>query len=274
MAWLLAQEHQRFRLLQQNEASDWADIMPRSGFVLYTNALWYRVKLLYRLPDAATTLENFNHLFHPFSGDLAEYRRARLLAQYARRNAHNRSLFLSFVNFSFFGDEGDVFGNLLCVLLGLADARATRRTLRALEVARVAEPYPIRVVCTPIHEESILWRPYMSRHRQNFAWQYHNGGVWPFVGAFRALALAASGKAAYARTELHKVARANALGGWGFNEWLHGETLIPSGMRGQSWNAASFLVAEHAIRTGNAGPFAAEPTPRHPGKPHKRKDLP
>ena len=35
--WLLAQEHQRFFLLQQNEASDWADIMPRSGYVLYTN---------------------------------------------------------------------------------------------------------------------------------------------------------------------------------------------------------------------------------------------
>ena len=44
--WLLAQEHQRFYLLQQNEASDWADIMPRSGFVLYTNALWYFVKRL------------------------------------------------------------------------------------------------------------------------------------------------------------------------------------------------------------------------------------
>ena len=42
--WLLAQEHQHFRLLQQNEASDWADIMPRSGYVLYTNALWYDVK--------------------------------------------------------------------------------------------------------------------------------------------------------------------------------------------------------------------------------------
>src|SRR3984893_13473553 len=33
--WLLAQEHQRFFLLQQNEASDWADIMPRSWVVLY-----------------------------------------------------------------------------------------------------------------------------------------------------------------------------------------------------------------------------------------------
>src|SRR5690606_15394992 len=77
--WLLAQEHQRFHLLQQNEASDWADIMPRSGFVLYTNALWYRVKVLFNLPCAAETRANFNRLFHPFSAALPEYRRARLL---------------------------------------------------------------------------------------------------------------------------------------------------------------------------------------------------
>jgi glycogen debranching enzyme len=32
--WLRCQEHPRWRLLQQNEASDWADIMPRTGFVL------------------------------------------------------------------------------------------------------------------------------------------------------------------------------------------------------------------------------------------------
>ena len=60
-----------FFLLQQNEASDWADIMPRSGFVLYTNALWYRVKRFFDLPNAAATRENFNGLFHPFSAELA-----------------------------------------------------------------------------------------------------------------------------------------------------------------------------------------------------------
>ena len=82
LQWLGAQEHQRFFLLQQNEASDWADIMPRSGFVLYTNALWYRVKRLFGLPNAAATRANFNGLFHPFSAGLAEYRRARLLNDY------------------------------------------------------------------------------------------------------------------------------------------------------------------------------------------------
>src|SRR5882672_5109192 len=135
LQWLLAQEHQRFFLLQQNEASDWADIMPRSGFVLYTNTLWYFVKKLYDIEHAELTHENFNGLFYPFSAGIAEYRRARLLNDYALQRGRNRDLYLSFVNFSFFGEEGDVFGNVLAVLLGLADARASARTLDALTKA-------------------------------------------------------------------------------------------------------------------------------------------
>src|SRR6202000_2623397 len=103
--WLLSQEHQRFFLLQQNEASDWADIMPRSGFVLYTNALWYLVKRLYGESHAAATYQNFNGLFHPYSAGIAEYRRARLLNDFVLRKGRDRELYLSFVNFSFFGDE-------------------------------------------------------------------------------------------------------------------------------------------------------------------------
>ena len=65
LTWLQCQEHPRLQLLSQNEASDWADIMPRSGFVLYTNALWYHIKRLYGLPGRAQTMHHFNHLFFP-----------------------------------------------------------------------------------------------------------------------------------------------------------------------------------------------------------------
>jgi glycogen debranching enzyme len=248
--WLLAQEHQRFFLLQQNEASDWADIMPRSGFVLYTNALWFFVKRLYRIAHAQETHQNFNGLFHPFSATIAEYRRAQLLNDYVLRRARDRDLYLSFVNFSFFGEEGDVFGNVLAVLLGLADARATRRTLDALTMAHVSDPYPVRVVTRPIKENSSLWRPYMARHRQNHVWQYHNGGIWPMVGGFWVTALVAAGRVEQAKSELVKLARVCALRNWGFTEWLHGKTLAPRGMPGQSWNAAAFLMAEHAVAAG------------------------
>ena len=245
--WSQCQEHQRFRLLQQNEASDWADIMPRSGFVLYTNALWHLVKRLYDLPHRAETRRSANELFHPFSSRLAKYRRARLLIDYVQRDARNRGLYLSFVNFSFFGDEGDVFGNVLAILCGLTEATAARRTLDALLRARVHQPWPVRVVCVPILEASLFWRPYMSRHRQNFAWQYHNGGIWPFVGGFWVVALAEHGERPRARRELAALARVNALDNWAFPEWLHGQTAVPAGMRGQSWNAAAFLMAHHAV---------------------------
>jgi glycogen debranching enzyme len=250
--WLLAQEHQRFFLLQQNEASDWADIMPRSGFVLYTNALWYYVKKIYALGETQATRENFNGLFHPFSASLAEYRRARLLADFALQSAKRRDLYLSFVNFSFFGEEGDVFGNVLALLCGLAEPPLASAVLDGLMAERVQDPYPVRVVCEPILQEHFLWRPYMSRHQQNFAWAYHNGGIWPMVGGFWITALVQQGRHDLARNELEQLARVCAINDWEFNEWLHGESLAPSGMPRQSWNAAAFLFAEQAVREGRS----------------------
>jgi glycogen debranching enzyme len=247
LQWLLAQEHQRFFLLQQNEASDWADIMPRSGFVLYTNALWYHVKQLYGVPHARETRASFNGLFHPFSAGIAEYRRARLLNEYVLRKARDRDLYLSFVNFSFFGDEGDTFGNALALLYGLADAERATQIIRALLRHRVHDPYPVRAVIRPIRKQSALWRPYMARHRQNSAWQYHNGGIWPMVGAFWIAALCAHGRRREARSSLIQLAQSCAVDRWSFSEWLHGKSLSPRGMRGQSWNAAGFLLAYHAV---------------------------
>lgn len=246
--WLLAQEHQHFRLLQQNEASDWADIMPRSGFVLYTNALWYEVKRRFGLAHADETKHHFNHLFNPFQRDLPEYHRARLLRHYARRGRRDPGMYLSFVNLSFVGDEGDVFGNVLAVQSGLADADMAASIVQRICEARASEPWPVRVVLHPLSQEHPLWRPYMGRHQQNYLHQYHNGGIWPFVGGFWVMALAQLGLHDQANAELVKLARANAHEDWRFTEWFHGKTLAPMGMAGQSWNAAAFLMASKAVR--------------------------
>lgn len=39
----------------------------------------------------------------------------------------------------------------------------------------------------------------------------------------------------------------NQVNGWQFNEWFHGKTGEPLGMPGQSWSAAGFLLALHAM---------------------------
>jgi glycogen debranching enzyme len=158
---------------------------------------------------------------------------------------------LSFVNFSFFGEEGDVFGNVLAVLSGALNRKAARRTLDALLASRVHEPYPVRAVVEPIRKTSTLWRPYMARHRQNFVWQYHNGGIWPMVGGFFIAALARCGRKAEARAELVKLAQACERGNWAFTEWLHGRTMTARGMAGQSWNAAAYLMAERIASNGD-----------------------
>ncbi len=250
LRWLQAQEHQRFHLLQQNEASDWADIMPRSGFVLYTNALWYHVKSLFGLPQRDATHHHFNHLFHPFSRDVPEYRRARLLRHYAVRGQRDAGLYLSFVNLSFVGDEGDVFGNVLAILCGLAGHARAQQIVDALHAARASDPYPVRVTLRPITRQDPLWRGYMERHQQNHPHQYHNGGIWPFVGGFWVAALARLRRTELARTELAQLARVNRLDDWRFTEWFHGKTLAPMGMAGQSWNAAAYLLAQRAVEGG------------------------
>ncbi len=259
LQWLLAQEHQRLRLLQQNEASDWADIMPRSGYVLYSNALWYAVKQRFGLPEAEATAHHFNHLFNPLQRDLPEYHRARLLQHYARRGRRDAGLYLSFVNFATFGTEGDVFGNLLAILYGLADETMARRIVETLHKARAAEPYPIRVTLRTLSREHELWRPYMARHMQNHPHQYHNGGLWPFVGGYWVMVLAQLGSIDAAWAALEHLAEANALDGWRFTEWFHGRTLAPMGMAGQSWNAATFLLA---LQSCEAGSCAQPQAPR------------
>ena len=248
IGWLQAQEHPHFRLLQQNEASDWADIMPRSGYVLYSNALWYEVKRRFSLPAAEATHHHFNHLFHPYRRDLPEYHRARLLQHYARRGQTDPGLYLSFVNLAFAGDEGDVFGNLLAIIYGLASDSMSHGIVQSLIAANAAEPYPIRVVLHPLSRQHELWRPYMARHRQNHQHQYHNGGLWPFVGGYWVLALQRLGLHDRAWRALLQLARVNQLDDWRFTEWLHGRTLAPMGMAGQSWNAATYLLAWQALR--------------------------
>jgi hypothetical protein len=146
-----------------------------------------------------------------------------------------------------------VFGNLLAVVHGLAGDSRAHEIFEALRAAGVAEPWPVRVVTRPIERGHELWRAYMERHRQNRPHQYHNGGLWPFVGAFWVLALLQLGKTALARAELVKLARVNALDGWRFTEWFHGATLAPMGMPGQSWNAATFLVAHRAVARASSG---------------------
>ena len=162
-------------------------------------------------------------------------------------------MYLSFVNLAFAGNEGDVFGNLLAILCGAAGESKGHGIVQTIVTAHASQPYPVRVVLRPLSRTHELWRPYMGRHRQNDVHQYHNGGIWPFVGGFWVMALAQLGLHGMAQQQLAELARVNALDDWRFTEWFHGRSLAPMGMAGQSWNAATFLLARRALKNGGRG---------------------
>ena len=251
ISWLEAQEHQKFYLLEQNEASDWADIMPRSGYVLYSNVLWFWVKKLYKLKTINKTKKNFNFLFYPWQkiplSYFKETRRAKKLINYIK-NGHNKlPHYLSFVNYSFWGKETDVYANLLACLLDLPDKKLQAKIADCLQKEKNNSPLPIKTCFHPIKQNDKLWRPYMLEHKQNHPEQYHNGGIWPFISCLWPMLIHKNGGQNKAWQELKKVALANKLNNWEFNEWLHGQTGKPLGMAGQSWNAGMFLLAYHYL---------------------------
>ena len=212
---------------EQNEASDWADIMPRSGYVLYTNALWYRVKRLFDLPGADATHASFNQLLFPFGRSRPDDRRGSSWLNTHAASARRRDLYLSFLNFSFWGEEGDTFGNLLAILFGLADATMTQRVLSALEREGVHDPYPARAVCEPIARHDTAMAPL---HAIDIS-RTSTGSITT-VGSGRSSVDSGSPRwppaanAARARADLTQLAHANRLNQWEFNEWLHGRERV------------------------------------------------
>ena len=72
------------------------------------------------------------------------------------------------------------------------------------------------------------------------------------VGGFWIAALVSQGRERDARAALVQLAQACELDDWSFTEWLHGKKLSPHGMRGQSWNAAAFLMAYDRLNAHDA----------------------
>ena len=122
------------------------------------------------------------------------------------------------------------------------------------------EPYPVQAVYPVVHPNDKDWREYYRVRNINQPHHYHNGGAWPFIGGFYVAALVQAGRTAEAEHQLARLAAMNRLGRdreWEFNEWLHGLSGRPMGFGGQSWSAAMFLYACHAVEHGAPNVFYA-----------------
>lgn len=252
--WCFYQDQDNTGLIEQCEASDWADLMPSNGSVLYTNTLWYKVLSLYKFnKEKNIALNGLNTLFLPHQADIKksiflkqDIYKIKLI-NILKKALKSKPYYLNYVT-SFYGnDRCDVFGNILTVLFNIADKNRTKQIINYLIKNKISKHYPVQVLFPPINRKDFDWRDYLTHKNLNLPYQYHNGGVWPFVGCFWAMALVKVGKTDLAWQELERVAEANKVNKWQFNEWFHGKTGKPMGMPGQSWNAGTFLLAYHYL---------------------------
>lgn len=282
IAWLSAQDVTGTGLVSAAPATDWMDSsLVRFGRTLHLNVLFHwavmaaselstvvsegppvdaadlrrRIETLF-WPDRTVPPEELYrglgmHIPHPFP------HRATAEAFDAAARP-DRTHYVSHVVHAHFEERCDVLANLLAVVGGVADPRRAGRVLDLLDREDAAHPVPTRSWLVPVagHGETHMRIREVERHLDprwhNPPGAYHNGGAWPFIGGFHALACARIGRYERASALLEEVAAANAEGGtgarWRFSEWFHASTGEASGAPRQTWNAGAYLLAWHATR--------------------------
>jgi glycogen debranching enzyme len=270
LLWLRYQDSNGCGLLEVHEAADWADLLANRFNILYDNVLWYAS--LRAMAEMATALGVDGTPYDALADDV--HHKIRIVLWVGKENQDEwgpdcpghtewkhtlsqvdpvlvkRPYFLPYVAFRDFGDYCDVFGNLLAILVGVANPAQEKRILDYMHQVGIAEPYPVRVLNPVIHPGNKDWREYYRNNNLNLPDQYHNGGIWPFVGGFYVAALVKAGRMDESRMQLERLAEVNRFGvegEWEFNEWCHGRTGLPMGYPHQAWSAGMYIFAYQCV---------------------------
>ncbi|MFC1678256.1 amylo-alpha-1,6-glucosidase [Patescibacteria group bacterium] len=255
LTWLFYQDQNNCGLIEQCEASDWADLMPSNGSVLYTNVLWYKVLDLYGYKkEKGMVSDGLNNLFCPFEANEKKSKflqkdvyRVKLL-KILQNKMKPKPYYLNYVSSFYANNHCDVYGNILAILFDIADKKKSETIIKYLIRKKISHFHPVQVFFPPVQKKDDDWRDYFHHKKLNLPFGYQNGGIWPYIGGFWVIALAKLGKNKLAWSELEKLAQANRANNWQFNEWFHGKTGKPMGMPGQSWNAGTYLLAFHYLK--------------------------
>ena len=264
--WCESRDTDKSGLMESSECDDWADLLSNRGYVLFPNVLCqYALRLAAEelapfLPEEAARFAERAAQVQAAIQDVFWVKKAGTFTDntHAKTRTHMSitlrecPFFLPWVNLFEYGERFDTTGNLLAVLTGVATPEQADRILDFIQQAGLDKPFPVRVLHPAIQPGENDWRDYYKVMRLNLPDQYHNGGIWPWVGGVYVAALVKRGRIGAAREALAALAQSLRLGKeeWECNEWLHGRSGVPMGARYQAWSAGMFLYAKHAVDAG------------------------
>ena len=285
--WYSYQDVYHIGLLNIAEASDWEDLFAVRGIGLYVNVLYFMALknagiIAAELNDKESAEEYNKHAesvgthinnYLWYNGDksiighisfhfgtaserITEINNLGMENIFPKDyNSTEKSYYLPYISFRDFGNWFDSFGNLLSIISGVADEGRTEKILGLINEFNVARPYPIKAIYPAINRGEKDWRYYYEYGGLNLPNQYHNGGIWPFLGGFYVAALVKAGRYAEAGNALRSLAELNKKGitnAWEFNEWFHGKSGEPRGMAEQAWSAGMYIYAYECVKQKKA----------------------
>lgn len=271
LRWYEYQDVDQSGLLSMQESSDWQDLFCTRGKGLYLNCVYVlalrsaaklfdgeEARRLCTRADSVSDRINTcfwyagdGDLLSPLSltfsteGNSATDSLGRRRWMPKKRYLTDQQYYLPYLGFRCVGEWFDSFGNLLAILAGVAGEQKSAIILDFIDRHSV-NAWPLRSLTPVVRPGDSDWRDYYGT--LNTPHQYHNGGVWPFLGGFYVAALVKTGRIDAAAQTLEKLAWLNHLGQ--FNEWYHGETGLPMGAEDQAWSAGMYLFASACVSRG------------------------
>lgn len=261
MDWLTAHDSNYDALLEIPEAGDWTDLFGRSYHVLVDQVIWYRANLAFgRLLEALGQSQRAGEylrwsqviktaILHQFWPTTATGIQPRSFAD-TQFSVGDTSYLIAQVTPFDFNWRCDVYANILAFLFNVLDVSRAKTAFRYMWGVGVNSPFPVSNLYPVVAPGDPDWRAYYAVNLLNLPGHYHNGGLWPFVGAKWVQFITRLGMKKLALRELVNLAQLNQRGiqhEWEFNEWAHAGTGNPMGKAFQAWSAAEFILACHEL---------------------------
>lgn len=263
MGWIRQLDINKDGFIEVPECSDWMDLLARSGRVFYDEVLHYAAlvhsakiaEILGKNDKHAEVAEKLKEKINTFfwydEENLAKIDSFGSPGTDYKYSFDPRPYYVAEIGFRRADLRCDVYANLLAIHFGVAGEKKAKSILDFFAKAKVHEPYPVKVLVPPILKTDPDWplhyrTPLVPRADLMDPGNFHNGGIWPYVGGFYVLVLAQKDKNK-AKRALEKLAAANKLNKWEFNEWLTPDGM-PRGNPGQSWNAAMYMLAYKRVQ--------------------------
>lgn len=250
LIWMEYQSPSDRHLVAQQPTSDWRDEQWVTGYGLFVNTLVYSYLRFLRKDEKAEALHREMGRFTITKGTMHNHVHEGLVVKYKP--------YYAFWSYKIYSSERfDLLGNCLAILSGIASPSRADEMVSWIEEEcdGMRERGELTVDIPPnffpfVKPNDPDW---YARYAQfNNPGEYHNGGIWPFIGGFYVAALVAAGRFKLAEEKLVALTRCVKLSlsenlEFGFNEWIKAQNDKPMGQDWQTWSASMYLYAARCV---------------------------